>query len=135
MGRFQPRLIHKSTRKERRQARKGLDLAEAGVTEKTRQGYQAGLRKLLPYLSDVANPADLDTAVAEWVQLVWEDGESLYVVSNALCGLHFYEPLTKRCIPTAWRLFATWRKLVAGACAAAHLRHRIQPCSLCDKSS
>lgn len=111
MGRFQPRLIHKSTRKERRQARKGLDLAEAGVTEKTRQGYQAGLRKLLPYLSDVANPADLDTAVAEWVQLVWEDGESLYVVSNALCGLHFYEPLTKRCIPTAWRLFATWRKL------------------------
>ena len=111
MGKFHPRLIHKSTRKERKQARKGLDLAEASVTEKTRAGYQAGLRKLLPFLSDVESPSDLDTAVAEWVQLVWEDGESLYVVSNALCGLHFYEPLTKRCIPSAWRLFATWRKL------------------------
>lgn len=32
-------------------------------------------------------------------------------MSNALSGLHFFQPLTRRRIPTAWKLFATWKKL------------------------
>lgn len=67
----------------------------------------------MPFIENIQNEAELDSAVAEWVELCWEDGdgESLYTVGNALSGLHFYEPLTKRKIPTAWRLFANWKKM------------------------
>ena len=109
--RIQPKVIHRTTRKQRREARHGIVLAEAGISERTRQGYLAALQKLLPALENVQTPSQLDAAVASWLEDAWEDGETLYIVSNALCGLHFFEPLTKHCIPTAWRLFATWRKL------------------------
>lgn len=111
MVKIQPRLIHRSTRKERKAARVGVNLAEAGISEKTRKGYLTALQRLMPALEGVSTPSQLDVAVAHWLENAWEDGETLYVVSNALCGLHFFEPLTKHCIPTAWRLFATWRKL------------------------
>ena len=69
------------------------------------------LSLLLPFIEDVQNEAELDSACAEWVELAWEDGESLYVVGNALSGLHFFEPLTRRRIPSAWKLFANCKKL------------------------
>ena len=111
MVRIPAKVIHRSTRKQRKEARKGLNLAEAGISARTKNAYLNALRLLLPALENVSTPSQLDTAVAAWIEMAWEDGESLYVVSNALCGLHFYEPLTKHCIPSAWRLFATWRKL------------------------
>lgn len=112
MVKIHPRLIHRTTRKQRRDARQGVVLAEAGISERTRKGYLAALQKLLmPVIEGVSSPSQLDVAVAGSLEQAWEDGETLYVVSNALCGLHFYEPMTRHCIPSAWRLFATWRKL------------------------
>lgn len=111
MVRIHARLIHRTTRKQRRAARQGITLAEAGISERTKQGFLSALQKLLPAIEGVETPSQLDLAVASWLETAWEDGETLYVVSNALCGLHFFEPLTKHCTPSAWRLFATWRKL------------------------
>ena len=65
----------------------------------------------MPYIEEAANESELDAACAQWVEDAWEDGKSLYTVGNALSGLHFFEPYTKRKIPTAWKLFAAWRKL------------------------
>ena len=111
MVRVHAKVIHRTTRQQRRRARAGVILSEAGLSERTKVAYLTALQKLLPELEDVQGPAQLDSAVANWVERAWEDGETLYVVSNALCGLHFFEPMTKHCIPSAWRLFATWRKL------------------------
>lgn len=111
MPRAGVRVIHRRTRTERRTERRGIQLREAGVSIRTRIAYFVALRLLLPFIENIQSESELDTAVAEWVELCWEDGESLYTVGNALSGLHFFEPITKRKIPTAWRLFATWRKL------------------------
>lgn len=105
------RLISKRTRKERQSQRRAIDLRHAGITEATRDRYLAGLAMLLPVLTQIRSLLHLDELTADWIQKCWEDGESIHVVSDALCGLHFFEPWTKKGIPTSWRIFATWRKL------------------------
>lgn len=111
MPRVGVRVIQKRTRAERKAARKGLNLRDAGITAKTRIAYVVALRLLLPFIEQISNESELDMACAEWVEMCWEDGESLYTVGNALSGLHFFEPITKRRIPSAWKLFSTWKKM------------------------
>ena len=55
----------------------------------------------------------LDDAVSDWVQECWATGESIHIVNDGLCGLHHYEPWMKGLVPTAWKLFKTWRKIEA----------------------
>lgn len=105
------KLISKRTKKERQEQRRTIDLRNAGITPATQERYLAGLAKLLPVLVQIKSLLHLDELTADWIQQCWEDGESIHVVSDALCGLHFFEPWTKKGIPTSWRIFATWRKL------------------------
>ena len=61
----------------------------------------------------MTNLAFLDEAVCDWIESHWKNGSTLSFVSDGLCGLHHFEPFTKRQIPGAWKLFKTWRKLEA----------------------
>lgn len=105
------RFVGRRTKEERRQQRKHVVLKDAGITEKTQLRYYIAVGKLLPHLESVKTTLQMDEAICQWIQERWEDGESLHIVSDALCGLHHYEPWTKRTIPQSWRLFSTWRKL------------------------
>lgn len=99
------------TRTERQEQRKNIVLRDAGITKKTQERYYHGLHHLLKFIGDVHSTLDLDENICDWIQHCWETGESLHVVSDGLCGLHHFEPWTKRTIPMAWKVFATWRKL------------------------
>ena len=99
------------TQAQRKADRKDVILLDAGVTKQTQLRYQIGLSQLLPNLVDMDHLIDLDERVTDWIQRKWENGDSLHLVSDALCGLHYFEPWTRRGIPTAWRVFSTWRKL------------------------
>ena len=55
--------------------------------------------------------SQLDAAISDWVESMWTAGQPQYLVADALSGLSFYEPWTKRQFPNAWRLFSVWRKL------------------------
>lgn len=101
----------KRTRAERQKQRRNIVLRDAGVTAKTQQRYFHGLRKMLQFIKTVESALHMDEEIAEWIQFAWDEGEGLYVVSDALCGLHHFEPWTKRMIPMSWRLFSVWRKL------------------------
>ena len=105
------KIISKRTKQERQQQRRFINLRDAGISKATQERYYIGLTHLLPCLAAIRSLLQLDEKVSDWVQACWEAGESLHIVSDALCGLHFFEPWTKKGIPTAWRLFATWRKL------------------------
>jgi len=72
-----------------------------------------GLHHLMPILSLLDSQSQLDDAVSDWVQECWATGESIHIVNDGLCGLHHYEPWTKGLVPTAWKLFKTWRKIEA----------------------
>lgn len=104
-------LSGKRTRAERQKQRRHIVLWDAGITPKTKLRYYMGLRLLLKSLPNVSGPLDMDERICDWIQECWEKGEGLYVVSDALCGLHHYEPWTKRMIPMSWKLFSVWRKL------------------------
>ena len=106
-----PRFLERTTQRERRRQRLHIVLHDASISERTQERYYNAVRELLPVLESVGNSFELDDAVADWVEQKWRDGYSLYHINDALCGLHHFEPFTKRLIPSAWRLFRTWRKL------------------------
>lgn len=88
-------------------------MRDAGLSDKTQTRYYLGLRKLLRVLKGVQDELHMDDLVSDWVQRCWIRGESLHVVSDALCAVHHFEPSTRRKLPNAWRLFSIWRKLEA----------------------
>ena len=99
------------TRAERKKQRTAIKLWDAAITKATQERYFLGLQKLLPELQNVSSTLDIDMATANWIQKCWEKGDPLHGISDALCGLHHYEPWTKRQLPLSWKMFSTWRKL------------------------
>ena len=108
-----PKFLTRRTRAERQKQRKDRILADAAISVRTQERYYDAMRKLLPTLEKVKGPPQLDDAVSDWVEKQWREGQTIHVVSDALCGLHHFEPYTKKLIPSAWKLFRTWRKLEA----------------------
>ena len=106
-----PKLVCKRTTTERKAQRHGIRLEEASLTENTRERYSSALMMLVPVLLKVTLLSQLDAAISDWVEAMWSSGQPQYLVSDALSGLSFYEPWTKRQYPNAWRLFSVWRKL------------------------
>ena len=99
------------TRKERKQQRACVKLWDAAISKPTQERYFLGLKNLLPEISNATSLLDIDMAAANWIQKCWERGDPLHGISDALCGLHHYEPWTKRHLPLSWKMFGTWRKL------------------------
>ena len=111
MGRADFKFCARRTRQERVRDRKHIILWDAAITKRTQERYHQGLQKLLPHLDGIKATRHLDDVVTDWIQHVWETGESIHTVSDALCGLQHYQPWTKYKIPQAWRLFRVWRKV------------------------
>ena len=65
----------------------------------------------MPSLVKIETFDMLDEKVCSWIERMWKQGEPLLTIGDALSALHFFQPSTKRQIPHAWKLFATWRKL------------------------
>ena len=53
---------------------------------------------------------ELDEMISEWIQTEFEDGAPLHMIGDALSGLRYFEPFTRKRIPRSWRLFGIWRK-------------------------
>ena len=99
-----------STRAERQAARENIVLEDVGITSATLERYFTAVQRLAPVLSKVCTESQLDEEVSQWVQQEFEDGSPLYLIGDALSGLHHFEPYTKRRLPKSWRLYGIWRK-------------------------
>ena len=69
-------------------ARTFIVLRDAGIAEKTQGRYYVALLLLLKFLTHPETTLQLDAQIWDWIQECWEQGESLHIVSDALCGLH-----------------------------------------------
>ena len=98
------------TREERQKARARVVLADVGISPATLQRYYVAVRRLTPILEQISSEDALDESIAEWIQAEFEDGTPLYLVADALSGLHHFEPFTKRKLVRSWRLYGIWRK-------------------------
>ena len=67
------------------------------------------LTKALP--THIDSKESLDEAIADWIEEQFEKGAPLNTVADALSGIHYFVPSTRRGLPTSWKLFATWRKV------------------------
>ena len=108
-----PRLLARTTRRERRKQRALINLTDSAISARTQARYYLAIRSLLPILEVTKDLSALDQKVADWVEKQWENGAIISFVSDGLCALHHFEPFTKKLIPTAWKLYKTWRKLEA----------------------
>ena len=114
MGRAETwRFCNRRSKAERKHERRSVQLWDAAITKKTQERYYLGLAHLLPLLTEVTSLIQIDEISANWIQSCWENGESLHIVNDALCGLHHYQPWTRGHLATAWRLFKVWRKVEA----------------------
>ena len=105
-----PRFVTKRTVPERRAQRKSWSLSDLAVSPQTRARYMSALALLLPVLEATPSIGLLDYAVTNWVESMWNKGAPLYQVSDALCGLHFFEPWSKGHLNNSWKLFSVWRR-------------------------
>lgn len=114
MGRAETwKFRNRRSKAERQRERRNVQLWDAAITKKTQERYYVGLSYLLPRLENVESLIQIDDIAANWIQECWEDGESLHIINDALCGLHHYQPWTRGHLATAWRLFKVWRKVEA----------------------
>lgn len=104
-------LAGRQTRAQKIKVRSSIDLEGASLSDKTRARYYYALSKMEPWLERVQDLVTLDELCCDWVNRMWKHGEPLLVVGDGLSALHFFQPFTKRHIPHAWKLFATWRKI------------------------
>ena len=98
-------------RAQRRRRRAGISLRDAGITEKTRSRYYAGLHSVLLILNAALSWRDLDLRLADWIEAQWSNGEPIGHISDTLCGLSHYVPQAKHQTPESWSLFKVWRKV------------------------
>ena len=95
---------------DRRAARRNIVLENVGITENTQKRYFTAVSRMSHLLKEVTTEASLDDLVATWIQEEFEDGTPLYLVGDALSGIHHYEPYTRKKLPKSWRLYTIWRK-------------------------
>ena len=105
------KLLARKTKAQRKESRAKITLEDAGLSDTTRARYGAALYLLLPVLETVQTLQGLDYAISAWIEEMFTAGEPQHLISDALCGLHWREPWTKRSLPNSWRLFHVWRRL------------------------
>lgn len=95
---------------ERKRARKGISLTDVSIQPATRVRYYTAVARLVPFLDGVASEEELDDTIAEWVEKEFAEGEPLHKISDALCGLHHFQPWTRHLLTQSWKLFKVWRR-------------------------
>lgn len=99
------------TRAERIRQRRHINLDDAALSDATKTRYYGALKKILPTLEKCNSLASLDDLVCDWIHTMWESGEPLLTIGDALSALNFFQPWTKRQVPHSWKLFSVWRRL------------------------
>ena len=80
----------------------------------TRQRYERAFVHFLRYLKqqhlDLApTRQELDHQVCDYLEHLWQDGESLALAGDTLSGLQHYQPSCKRHLQGGWRLLKAWQ--------------------------
>ena len=94
----------------RQSARRGLRLADLGISKQTQNRYYVAVRRLLPKIDGSLSMEQLDEIIAEWIEERFSKGEPLNNVADALSGLQYFLPACRRRLVASWKLFSVWRR-------------------------
>ena len=104
--------LEKSERKKRRAELgplKSLVLPPATIAR-----YEKAFRAFVQYLNlqkmDLSRTkTGLDHQLVDYLDFLWEDGESLSLAGDTLASVQNFQPSAKRNINQAWRMLKTWQ--------------------------
>ena len=99
-----------SGRRARAHLRKGLVLADIGVSPQTRVRYSSAVSQILQAIQGATTMDMMDDRISEWIQEKFSKGEPINIVADALSGIHHFIPLTRKKLPMSWKMFGIWRK-------------------------
>ena len=102
--------VGRGTQAQRKEARRNIVLEDVGIAANTLDRYYTAVSRLSPVLARPCTVEELDQFVAVWIQEEFEDGSPLYLIADALSGIHRFLPFTKKKLPESWRLFSIWRR-------------------------
>ena len=112
-------------RRARAQARQGICLRDAGIAKKTQGRSYLAVTKLCKVVSDVSSVEDMDDQIADWIEMQFHKGAPLNLIGDALSGIHYFLPSTRKRLPVSWKQLAVWRKMEVPS------RARPLPADLC----
>ncbi|CAL1140246.1 unnamed protein product [Cladocopium goreaui] len=92
-------------------ARRHIVLRDAGISKKTQERYYNSVSLLCKDVVQVTSMEDMDEQISDWIEAQFHKGAPLNVVADALSGMHYFLPSTRRRLPGSWKLFANWRKM------------------------
>ena len=104
-------------RDERKRSRAQIGtLRDNTVATKTRQRYNRALTTFYSFchvrlLRIPDAPNALDELFCDFIEFVWETGDSLSLVTDSLSGLQDLRPRLRGLLSASWRLVKTWQKL------------------------
>ena len=109
-------MVTKKSKQERKSARQQLGtLRSLTVAGRTRTRYKEALKAFYLYaqMQRVRIPsqaAALDELFADYIENLWEEGESLSFVTDGLSGLQDLRPQLRGHLCLSWRLVRTWQR-------------------------
>ena len=84
---------------------------DAGISKKTQERYYNSVSLLCKEVVHVTSMEDMDDQISDWIEAQFHKGAPLNVVADALSGMHYFLPTTRRRLPGSWKLFSNWRKM------------------------
>ena len=106
-----------ATRMGRAAARKQIGkLKHQVISEKTERRYELAYQSFLQFHQldryfQLPPLELLDDMVAEYVEYLWEDGQTKSQANYTLAAIQFFRPQTKQHLPWAWKLAKTWNQV------------------------
>eukprot|EP00435_Cladocopium_sp_Y103_P021812 s1144_g5.t1 len=113
-------------RVERRKARKGIILRDVGISKKTQERYYNAVAKLMPVIESCTSMEAMDEMISDWIEKEFSKGMPLNTAADALSGIHYFIPASKKKSETAQQL----ETLCHMACCAASFRLAMRLLSL-----
>ena len=108
-------IVEARDRVQRQQRRASLGTLKSLVIQPTTlTRYTHAFRLFLQYLAHqraqlASTRQQLDHQVEDYLEHLWEEGESLSLAGDTLSGIQHFQPDCKRHLPGGWRLFKAWQ--------------------------
>ena len=105
------------TRQHRQRLRRTLGRLETNLVRKsTLDRYCRSFRDFTQYIRETygnwpSTPPDFDRVTAEYLEILWDAGETKATAAYTLASLHHYLPQLKHQLTRSWKLKAIWDRL------------------------
>ncbi len=110
-------IVHGLTRPERQRLRRALGRLETNLVRKsTLERYCRAFTDFTQYVGESysswpSTPAQFDSIVSEYLEVLWDAGETKSTAAYTLAAIHYYLPRLKHQLSRSWKLKAIWDKL------------------------